>query len=56
MDLDQRHIPSFSVSEFVAVTNQTLDMAYPTVVIEGEIDSFKVNQGKFVFFSLKELV
>lgn len=54
MDLDQRHIPSFSVSEFVAVTNQTLDMAYPTVVIEGEIDSFKVNQGKFVFFNLKD--
>ncbi len=54
MDQDQRQLPSFSVSEFIAVTNQTLDMAYPAVVIEGEVDSFKVNQGKYVFFNLKD--
>lgn len=46
--------PQFSVSEFVAVTNQTLEYAYPSVVIEGEVESFKVNQGKFVFFNLKD--
>lgn len=28
--------------------------AYPQVVIEGEISSFKINQGKFVFFDLKD--
>lgn len=43
-----------SVSDFVALTNQTLDYAYPTVVIEGEVASFKVNQGKYVFFNLKD--
>lgn len=43
-----------SVSEFIALTNQTLEYAYPTVVIEGEVASFKVNQGKFVFFDLKD--
>ena len=43
-----------SVSDFVALTNQTLEYAYPTVAIEGEVASFKVNQGKFVFFDIKD--
>jgi len=43
-----------SVSDFIALTNQTLEYAYPTVAIEGEVSSFKVNQGKFVFFDLKD--
>ena len=46
--------PRFNVSQFVEVTNQVLDMAYPVVEIEGEVSSFKVNQGKFVFFDLKD--
>jgi len=46
--------PLFTVSDFIAVTNQTLEYAYPTVAIEGEVASFKVNQGKFVFFDLKD--
>ncbi len=44
----------FSVSDFIAVVNQTFEYAYSTVQIEGEIASFKVNQGKFVFFDLKD--
>jgi exodeoxyribonuclease VII large subunit len=44
----------FSVSDFIAITNQTLEYAYPSVVIEGEVASFKVNQGKFIFFDLKD--
>ncbi len=43
-----------SVSDFIAVTNQTLEYAYPLVEIEGEVASFKVNQGKFVFFDIKD--
>lgn len=43
-----------SVSDAVALINQTLDYAYPTLVIEGEVASFKVNQGKFVFFDVKD--
>ena len=44
----------FSVSEFLAVVNQTLEYAYSSVVIEGEVSGFKINQGKWVFFDLKD--
>ena len=43
-----------SVSEFIALTNQTLEYAYPSIEVEGEVASFKVNQGKYVFFDLKD--
>jgi exodeoxyribonuclease VII large subunit len=43
-----------TVSDFIAVTNQTLEYSYPSVEIEGEVASFKVNQGKFVFFDIKD--
>ncbi len=43
-----------SVSDFIALTNQTLEYAYPSIEIEGEVASFKVNQGKYVFFDLKD--
>ena len=46
--------PKLSVSQFIDLTNQTLDFAYPTVLVEGEVSSFKVNQGKYVFFDLKD--
>ncbi|HEY6736481.1 MAG TPA: exodeoxyribonuclease VII large subunit [Candidatus Saccharimonadia bacterium] len=45
---------AISVSQFVAIINETLTFAYPEVIIEGEVSSFKVNQGKFVFFDLKD--
>lgn len=50
MDLEMK----FSVSEFLAVVNQTLEYAYSSVVIEGEVSGFKINQGKWVFFDLKD--
>ncbi|HEX6416535.1 MAG TPA: exodeoxyribonuclease VII large subunit [Candidatus Saccharimonadales bacterium] len=43
-----------SVSDFIAATNQTLEYAYPSVDVEGEVASFKINQGKYVFFDLKD--
>lgn len=43
-----------SVSDFIALTNQTLEYAYPSVAIEGEIAEYKVSQGKWVFFKLKD--
>lgn len=46
--------PRFLVSDFIASVNQTLEYAYTTVEVEGEVASFKVNQGKFVFFDLKD--
>jgi exodeoxyribonuclease VII large subunit len=43
-----------SVSDFVALTNQTLEYAYPSVAIEGEVAEYKLSQGKWVFFKLKD--
>lgn len=48
------HAPILQVSDFVAITNQALETIYPSVIVEGEVASFKVNQGKFVFFDLKD--
>ena len=44
----------YTPTEFISVVNQTLDYAYGSVLIEGEVASFKVNQGKWVFFDLKD--
>lgn len=46
--------PRFSVSDFLASVNQTFEYAYPLVEVEGEVASFKVNQGKYVFFDIKD--
>lgn len=48
------HDPTLSVSDCIALVNQTLEYAYPSVTVVGEIASFKVNQGKFVFFDIKD--
>ena len=45
---------SFSPTEFIAVVNQTLEYAYSPVMVTGEVASYKVNQGKWVFFDLKD--
>ena len=45
---------SFTPTEFLAVVNQTLEYAYSSVTITGEVASFKVNQGKWVFFDIKD--
>jgi exodeoxyribonuclease VII large subunit len=44
----------FAVSEAIAYINQTLEYAYPTITVEGEVASFKVNQNKYVFFDIKD--
>lgn len=46
--------PTLSVSDFLASINQTLEYAYPVIGVVGEVASFKVNQGKYVFFDLKD--
>lgn len=45
---------NFTPTEFIAVLNQTLEYAYASVLVTGEVASFKVNQGKWVFFDLKD--
>ncbi len=43
-----------SVSDCIALINQTLEYAYPIVTVEGEVASFKVSKGKFIFFDVKD--
>ena len=50
----EKNVPRLAVSDFIALTNQTLEYAYPSIEVEGEVSSFKVNQGKYVFFDLKD--
>lgn len=54
MENSSNQTPLLSVSDFLAIVNQTLEYAYPSVEVEGEVASFKINQGKFVFFDLKD--
>jgi len=42
------------VKAFLDILNETLSFAFPAVTVEGEVSSFKVNQGKWVFFDLKD--
>lgn len=43
-----------SVSQCIAVINQTLDTAYPDLSVVGEITNFKISQNKYVFFDIKD--
>ncbi len=47
-------MPAFDVSGAVAVLNQALEYALPTMVIVGELDSFKVSKGKWVYADIKD--
>jgi exodeoxyribonuclease VII large subunit len=51
---NQLNKPIFGVSDFIAIFNQTLEYAYPSVEIEGEVASFKINHDKYVFFDIKD--
>ena len=43
-----------SVSDFVAVFNQTLEYAYPSVTIVGELANFRISKNRWVYFDLKD--
>lgn len=43
-----------SVSDFVGVFNQTIEYAYPNVVVQGELANFRVSKNKWVYFDLKD--
>jgi exodeoxyribonuclease VII large subunit len=43
-----------SVSDFVAVFNQTIEYAYPLVTIVGELANFRVSKNRWVYFDLKD--
>lgn len=44
----------FGVSDFVTYLNQTLEIAYPFVTIEGELSNFRVSRNRWVYFDLKD--
>lgn len=46
--------PRFTPSTLIAAMNQTLEYAYESALLVGEVASYKVNQGKWVFFDLKD--
>jgi exodeoxyribonuclease VII large subunit len=52
--MENANLPLLAVSDLIALLNQTLEYAYPSVAIEGEVSGFKVNQNKYVFFDLKD--
>lgn len=43
-----------SVSDCVAVINQMLDYAVPSLTVEGEVANFRVSRGKWVYFDIKD--
>lgn len=43
-----------SVSDFVAVFNQTVEYAYPHVTIVGELANLRVSKNRWVYFDLKD--
>ncbi len=43
-----------SVTDFVALLNQTLEYAYPSVTIVGELSNFRISKNRWVYFDLKD--
>jgi exodeoxyribonuclease VII large subunit len=47
-------VVTLSVSDFVALVNQTFETAYPYVTISGELANFRVSKNRWVYFDLKD--
>jgi len=47
-------MPVLAVSDFVSLVNQAFDMAFPQVVVVGELANFKVSKSRWVYFDLKD--
>ncbi len=47
-------VVELAVSEFVALLNQTLEYAYPNVVITGELANLRVSKNRWLYFDLKD--
>ena len=44
----------YSVTDFVAICNQVLDVSFGTIKISGEVSQFKISKNKWVYFDLKD--
>ena len=49
-----RELPPLPVSDFVAIVNQTLEMAIGSVAVVGELANFRVSKNRWVYFDLKD--
>ncbi len=47
-------LPILTPTDFIALANQTLELAYPSVEIEGEVKNFKVSRGRWVYFDIAD--
>lgn len=54
MEVPSRTELRVSVSDFVALLNQTLEYAYPSLTITGELANLRVSKNKWVYFDLKD--
>lgn len=52
--MENEQLARFSVSDFLAVVNQTLEFGFGVIEVEGEVANYKINQQKYVFFDLKD--
>lgn len=48
--------PVVSVGELAVLLNQTLEFAYPSVVVRGELSGLRVGRGAWAYFDLKDEV
>ncbi len=53
-ELRTRNHIEYSPSEFVEVFNQSIEVSFGFVHIEGELTNFRVSKGKWVYFDLKD--
>lgn len=44
----------FTPTDFVAVFNQTMEYAYPSVTVQGELADYRVSKGSWLYFKLKD--
>lgn len=47
-------IPTLTPSDFVAIFNQTLEISFPVVVLNGEVSNLRVSKNKWVYFDIKD--
>lgn len=46
--------PILSPTDFIAITNQILETSFGFVYIQGELSSFRISKGKWVYFDIKD--
>jgi exodeoxyribonuclease VII large subunit len=54
MEVIDEPLIELAVSEFVALLNQTFEMAWSGVVVRGELANLRVSKGKWLYFDLKD--